>query len=368
MSTPACVGRRRLLCSLPALALAPGWARAQERVPIADMHSHYGLNAGHLPLSGLPEELRHQRVALMAWTLVSDGSWIRRTNSGIEVFRTPQPGQLAARFNTKIASMRSFVRAHRLKLVLSPADVDACLAPGGPPGVVLASEGSHFLEGKVDNLRAAREQGLRHLQFVHYLPAPAGDHQTMAPVHDGLSEMGKHLVQACNEQHVLIDLAHATMPVVEQALQITKVPLIWSHGWVDRVAGRWLDPSNLTQRRLSLSMAKRIADGGGVVGLWGVALKKPGPAWATGRGSWTVGPHDTQGYARELAKLVDQLGADHVAFGTDIAGVGDGWSVNDYNGVREVIEHLQEFKLSSGAIEQVAYRNYARVLKTALGG
>ena len=103
-----------------------------------------------------------------------------------------------------------------------------------------------------------------------------------------------------------------------------------------------------------------------MVGLWGLALNQPAGSWATGSGSWTVGLHDTQGYARELANLIDKLGSDHVGFGTDIEGVGKKWSVNDYAGVRSVLDHLQEMKLPSETIERVAYGNYARVLKAVL--
>jgi membrane dipeptidase len=330
------------------------------------MHSHYGLITRPLATSGLADELRNQRVALMAWKLVSDGSWIRPSKTGIEVFRTPEPGQLTATFNTRITRMKAYLHEQRLKTVLTAADVDACIAANGEPGIVLASEGAHFLEGQVDRLKAARDKGLRHLQFVHFLPSPVGDNQTLAPVHNGLSAMGKRLVEACNEQHMLIDLAHASMDVVEQAVQITKAPLIWSHGWVGRVAGRWLDTLTYQQRRMSLEHAKMIADKGGVVGLWGLALNKPAPAWSAGSGSWTVGLHDAQGYARELASLIDKLGSDHVAIGTDVEGVGKNWSVNDYVGVRAVLDHLQKMKLPSDAIERVAYGNYARVLKAVL--
>ena len=224
------------------------------------MHSHYGLITRSLATSGLADEVRNQRVALLAWKLVADGPWLRESKTGIEVVRSPEPGQLAAHFDTRIARMKGYLREQRLKTVLTAADVDACIAANGEPGIVLASEGAHFLEGQVDRLQAARDKGLRHLQLVHFLPSPVGDNQTLKPVHDGLSAMGKSLVEACNEQHMLIDLAHASMEVVEQAVQISKAPLIWSHGWVGRAAGRWLDATTYQQRRMSLSHAKMIAD------------------------------------------------------------------------------------------------------------
>jgi microsomal dipeptidase-like Zn-dependent dipeptidase len=77
---------------------------------------------------------------------------------------------------------------------------------------------------------------------------------------------------------------------------------------------------------------------------------------------------DRKGYARELAKLADKLGADHVAIGTDIEGVGRNWTVNDYGHVRAVVEPLQAMQLPDSVVERIAYANYARVLKAALKG
>lgn len=362
--------RRRWLQAAAGAALWPlvdAPVQAQQgSLPIADMHSHFGIIRRTLASAELGAEMRSHHVALLAWKMVADSPWLRRGPRGIDVVGTPEQGKLAARFDTQIARMKSYLREQKLKIVLSPADVDACVAPGGTSGVVLAAEGAHFLEGDLGRLPAARDKGLRHLQLVHFVPSPVGDNQTLAPVHRGLSAMGKQLIESCNEQRVLIDLAHASMDCVEQALQISKTPLVWSHGWVDRVAGRWLDATTHLQRRLSIAHAKMIADKGGVIGLWAGALLKPGPAWAAGRGSWTVGLHDTEGYAREIANLVDKLGADHVAFGTDMEGLGDQWAVDDYAGVRTVLDQLQTLKLSSDAIEHVAFRNYARVLKAAL--
>jgi membrane dipeptidase len=79
-----------------------------------------------------------------------------------------------------------------------------------------------------------------------------------------------------------------------------------------------------------------------------------------------VGLSDTRGYAKEIASLVNKIGADHVAFGTDIEGVGPNWSVNNYTHLRSVVDHLQDMKLDSSVIERVAYGNYARVLKASL--
>jgi membrane dipeptidase len=351
-------GRRRFLKRAAALAVAgPSAAVAAERIPIADAHSHYGLITRRLAGAGLADDMRRNRVALVAWKVVADRRWIRATATGIEQSSEPGPGDLARYFAAAFEEIRTHATGNGLRIVRTPADVDACVA--GEPGVVLASEGADFLEGNVDALGPAVDLGLRHLQLVHYIRTPVGDFQTVAPVHQGLSAMGRSLVEACNARGVLVDLAHATAPAVEQALAISTAPMIWSHGWVDGDGGHWQDRYGYLKRRLSVALAKKIAGRGGVVGLWGLGLSRPGPGWP-------VASRDTQAYARELARLVDVIGADHVVFGTDIEGVGSNWVVNDYGHVRTVVEHLDAMKLPAGVVERVAYRNYARVLKAVL--
>ncbi len=362
---------RRLLLRVawPLLALGSGWlpaspARAQAgRVPISDMHSHYGLISRRAGEIGMAEELRAQRIALVAWSMPSDLRWTRLNENGVIQSGEPAPGELLAFFRSRIELMAAYAKRTGLRIVLTPGDVDACLAAGGPPGVVLASEGSDFLEGQLDNLAGMHTRGLRHLQLVHYIRNPVGDFQTVAPTHGGLSALGKQLVQACNARGILVDLAHCTGQGVEQALEVASKPVVWSHSWVDNAGGQWQDVVGFRQRRLSLALAKRIADRGGVVGLWGFGLANPGPD--LGDGSWAVARGDTRGYARELAKLVDKLGADHVALGTDVEGVGPNWSVNNYAHVREVVDRLQD-KLPASTLDKVAGGNYARVLKQAL--
>jgi hypothetical protein len=301
--------RRMLQATVALLAGGPLALRAQQaRVPLADVHSHYGMISRRGTDSGMAADMRDNGVALVAWKLVADARWIRTTATGIEQARQPAPGELAAYFSENFERMRTYVAAQKLRTVLASADVDA---------------------------------------------------QTTEPVHNGLSAMGMQLVEACNAQGVLVDLAHSTGASVDQALEIAKAPLLWSHGWVEGEGGSWQDRTGFFKRRLSVAHAKKIAGRGGVVGLWGFGRSRPGSGWS-------VGPRDTRSYAKEVAGLVDKIGADHVAFGTDIEGVGPNWAINDYSHLRSVVDHLQEMKLPGSVIERIAYANYARILKATL--
>src|SRR5919109_2325488 len=139
--------RRRLLQAAAAVLAAGPWlAHAQKRVPIADMHSHYGMVSRRALLeSGLADDMRANGVALVAWKAIPDAPWLRRTTTGIEPAGEPRPGELANRFGTHLERMKAYIERHKLKTVLTRGDVDACLA--GESGIVLASEGADFLEG-----------------------------------------------------------------------------------------------------------------------------------------------------------------------------------------------------------------------------
>jgi membrane dipeptidase len=291
--------------------------------------------------------------------VIADARWIRAGNAGIEQVSEPAPGSLGAFFHESLGKMKGYIAQHRLRTVLAGADVDACVA--GESGIVLASEGADFLEGKLDGLDSAYDKGLRHLQLVHYIHTPVGDRQTSRPAHDGLSGLGKQLVEACNAKGILVDLAHSGGASLEQALDMARAPLIWSHGWVDSQPGRWTDSTGFMARRISLEQGKKIAEKGGVVGLWALGVNRAVPGW-------TVAPGNQASYARQLADLVNKLGADHVAMGTDIEGVGPNWAVNSYAHLRSVVAALEEAKLGDSVIERVAYANYARVLKAVLKG
>jgi membrane dipeptidase len=302
--------------------------------------------------------MRKSGTALVAWKIVADLGFTRTTPSGMEQKSVPAQGDLARSFDRRLGLMASYLAKQKLKLVLARADVDAAVA--GEPRIVLASEGADFLEGRMDGLEGAYAKGLRHLQLVHYIRTPVGDRQTDRPAFGGgLSELGKKIVEACNERGILLDLAHAAGPALEQALEISKVPLIWSHGWVADEDGRWQDSNGFMQRRLSVAHARKIADRGGVVGLWALGVNRTS-------GGWNAAPGNPASYARELKNLVGRIGADHVAIGTDIEGVGPTASIDTYSQLRTAVDALQGMGLDSAAVEKVAYANYARVLKAAL--
>lgn len=230
-----------------------------------------------------------------------------------------------------------------------PSDVDRALR--GEPRIVLAVEGANFIENDVARVRIAHGLGLRHLQLVHYTRNTIGDLQTESPQHQGLTELGKRVVQECNRIGVLVDVAHCTEATIRDVLSVSRRPVVCSHGSIIRQPSAEPPASIWRRRQLPLDTAKEIARNGGVVGIWSLAPD--------------IGK-TIEAYADRMIELTEWLGEDHVAFGTDLNGLGRFGMLQGYADVRRVVDHWRGRGMAEERMRKLAMGNYARVLKASL--
>ena len=73
-----------------------------------------------------------------------------------------------------------------------------------------------------------------------------------------------------------------------------------------------------------------------------------------------------EGYADRMLELAEWLGEDHVAFGTDINGLGPYATMKEFADFKTVIEHWRRKGVPETRITKLAIGNYARVMKVAL--
>jgi membrane dipeptidase len=351
------VNRRHLLqagASGLALAIAP-WGRAQARPRVlADMHSHFGMHVPRPFGLDMRQHMEKTGTTLLAWAVVDDGRWIARGPSGWTQRRRPEPGELWGYFQSRVEQFHARLKEWKLDLALTAADVDA--AAGGQPRVLLATEAANFLEGRIDRVAAAHAMGVRHLQLVHYIANPVGDYQTAEPTHGGLTRFGIDVVQACRRQGIVVDLAHGTPALVDAAMDASDLPMVWSHSWISHEGGPWHGAAYLA-RSLALPVARKIAARGGAVGLWSVRM-------TAGDAQYRV--RTPGSYADEIVRMCELIGPEHVAFGTDLEGVGPDRALTDYADLRDVADSLLKRGLAESALEGVLFGNYARVVKRAM--
>ncbi|KAM4630479.1 dipeptidase 1 [Polymixia lowei] len=99
---------------------------------------------------------------------------------------------------------------------------------------LIGVEGGHSLDSSLGTLRTMYQLGVRYLTLTHSCNTPWADNWrvdtgTEPSEHDGLSPFGKQLIKEMNRLGMLIDLAHVTVKVMNQVLDMTTAPVIFSH-------------------------------------------------------------------------------------------------------------------------------------------
>ncbi|KAL7866545.1 hypothetical protein AOLI_G00143590 [Acnodon oligacanthus] len=99
---------------------------------------------------------------------------------------------------------------------------------------LIGVEGGHSIDSSMATLRTMYQLGVRYLTLTHSCNTPWADNWLVDtgsdPVeHNGLSDFGKRLVLEMNRMGMLVDLAHVPEQVMNQVLNISKAPVIFSH-------------------------------------------------------------------------------------------------------------------------------------------
>ena len=339
--------REFLACAAVSPLLLARRAQAQGPILTADMHFHSFFAESKYHARPLAQILASGNTTLAAWSLVGDLLWF-----DVKTYKqksVPKPGEPLGWFQRELGRIKQHVAEQKLKIVRAPGDVD--LALSGRPHIVLAVEGANFIETDARRVKTAYDLGLRHLQLVHYTRNTLGDIQTEPSEHQGLAQLGKQIIRECNRLGILVDLAHCTQAAIADALAISRTPVVWSHGSVTRAPPAGPSAAVWRRRQLSLDTAREIVRKGGVVGLWSLTVdigKTP------------------EAYADRMMELAEWLGDDHVAFGTDLNGLGPYSVLSGYGDLRRIVDHWQRRGIDETRIRKLASGNYARVLKAAL--
>lgn len=229
----------------------------------------------------------------MSASTVADLAVLRpNADGGLGAGRDFEPGEARADHDRQLAGLASvFTEVTQAREV---ADIDAAHAAGSG-SAFLSCEGADFLEGRRDGLAQAHAIGVRMITLVHYRINELGDIQTEPPRHGGLTPFGRAVVAEMNRLGLIVDLAHATFETTIGALETSNHPIVISHSHLS-------GPGSEHPRLLTEEHARAVADAGGLVG-----------AWPAGVSATTLSD-----YVDEVCRLVDLIGVEHVAIGTDL--------------------------------------------------
>ena len=143
----------------------------------------------------------------------------------------------------------------RFQLALTAADVDAAFRAGRIASL-LGAEGGHSIAGSLGVLRMLFSLGVRYLTLTHNSNVGWADSATDVVDTGGLSDFGRSVVAEMNRLGMLVDLSHVSAATMHAALDVSAVPVIFSHSSARAVCD---NPRNVPDDVLT-----RLAVNGGV--------------------------------------------------------------------------------------------------------
>ncbi|HET6629728.1 MAG TPA: membrane dipeptidase [Woeseiaceae bacterium] len=329
---------------IPESFLERGAALLRES-PAVDVHGHPGRSflAGADPDSPIvrlmPDGFEDERITGMieagvtasVFAIVADLAILGITDGGLQVVREFEPGEAYADYRRQLARLETVIGRGRIAPALTPDDIRSAHSEGRPVAI-LASEGADFAEGDTGRIAEAHAAGLRCVTLVHYNTNRLGDTQTSAPVHGGLTAFGQQVVREMNRLGMIVDVAHASFATARGAIAESRAPVLLSHTDLD--TGPVKSP-----RFVSLAHARAVTEAGGVIG-----------AWPAGIGSKSLAD-----FVEQVMALVNAVGAEHVAIGSDMDG-----------NYKPVLTEYADFPLLAAALlyRGLSERDAARVLGT----
>jgi microsomal dipeptidase-like Zn-dependent dipeptidase len=276
----------------------------------------------------LRTDLITQLAILQRWRLATWSSPKKRARYQAEKlhdFASHSGGQFTVIEN--MPQLDRFVEQHR---------TNAQLVAG-----LLAIEGLQTIEGQLANLDALRIAGFRMMGLTHFF-----DNQLGGSAHGvtkgGLTEFGRQVVRRMEEQHLIVDLAHASPRVIDDVLAMATQPVVVSHTGLKSTCAHI--------RNLSDDHARRIAATGGVIGI----------------GYWDAAVCDLSvtGIVHAIQHAASIAGVDHVGLGSDF----DGSTTPpfDATGVPLITEGLRGAGVSGEDIAKTMGGNVLRLLRQTL--
>lgn len=242
-------------------------------------------------------------------------------------------------------------------LCRSVAEIRAAMA-SGRIAAVMHMEGAEAIDPDLDALYAFHAMGLRSIGPVWSRPTAFGHGVPFAfpsspDTGPGLTEAGKRLVCACNELRILIDLSHLNEKGFDDVARLSDAPLVATHSNAHAIT-----PSsrNLTDRQLDAIRAS-----GGLVGLnFATVFLRP-----DGRRSPEMG---WEPMLRHLDHLLERLGEDGVALGSDFDGATLPAPLGDVAGLPALTAEMTAHGFTPGLIDKICHGNWLNLLQRAWGG
>ncbi|XP_051884316.1 dipeptidase 1 [Pristis pectinata] len=207
---------------------------------------------------------------------------------------------------------------------------------------LIGVEGGHSIDSNMATLRIFYQLGVRYMTLTHSCNTPWADNWLVdmgenPAESNGLSDYGKRIIREMNRLGMIIDLAHTSIKTMNDVLQVSKAPVIFSHSSAYALCNH--------KRNVPDDILRKVREKNGLV---------------------MVNFFNNYVTCKSTAKLSDV--ADHFDHVKAIAGyqaVGFG---GDYDGVPSVPAGLDDVSFYPDLVAELLRRNWTdREVKAALG-
>ena len=229
----------------------------------------------------------------------------------------------------------------------------------GRHAALIGMEGGHSINRSLATLEAFAERGARYMTLTHNDNTEWADSATDDRVHGGLTDEGRAIVSRMNDLGVVVDLSHVSAETMHDALDATRVPVMFSHSGARAVCDH---PRNVPD-----DVLERIPDNGGIV-MANVVPKFVNQARADAaleRTDVVPDPVATiEHVVAHLEHLREVVGIEHVGIGADYDGVDETpVGLEDVSSYPRLFAALGERGWSRADLEALAHGNVLRVLE-----
>ncbi|WP_165220021.1 dipeptidase [Aquisphaera insulae] len=270
-----------------------------------------------------------------------------------------------------------------LELALTADDVERIVKEGKIASLI-GMEGGIAIENDLAMLRAFHALGARYMTLTHNSTLDWADAANDKPKHGGLTPFGERVVKEMNRLGMLVDISHVSVATMDDALRVTKAPVIASHSSAFALCP---SPRNVPDEILA-----RVKENGGVVMVnfysnfivadaakkvraarEAILARYPDPAagkkaleeWYKTEGK-TLGRGTIKDVADHIDHIVKVAGIDHVGLGSDFDGI-NRWPVglDDVSTYPRITDELLRRGYSESDVHKVLGANVLRAFRRA---
>jgi membrane dipeptidase len=206
---------------------------------------------------------------------------------------------------------------------------------------LIGVEGGHSIDNSLAVLRQLYALGARYMTITHFDNTDWADSATADPAHNGLTKFGKGVIAEMNRLGMLVDISHVAPKTMNDALDVSSAPVIFSHSSARAIVDH--------ARNVSDDVLRRLKEKDGVVMVSFVpgfssekvraqdaakdaeearlkALYKGQPNEVKSRlAAWQAANPAPRATVKDIADHIDHVvqiaGAEHVGIGSDFDGI-----------------------------------------------